>query len=1085
MRRLKSTIERRRSRSRDSVGSNSQSGSVTGSISVPGSPLLKGKTGKGGKPRTPRTVASTAPGGSVSSQGQLSQSYQFDAFGVLSCTTASPKVVHTPVGSRRQLLLRRGSGPVSVDSPGSSPDCSPPVSRQNSMNDSFPGVGNAPQGSLSSRQNSLNNSYSFSEVGNVQQGSESSSLAGSHRSLSSILGPPNDTEEIAALKRQLSDAHGFIKVVLQVDRIDETSCLRAARKVTAMHSELQKLRLDYETACEEKEQLERQGGRQARAIGKGDYVSESYEEHLESTVASMQELLSQRDAEVTKLRKEVVVAKASQNRQNYEEQLRKLQKDLSDAKNEVEDLERERDLNLGEIASLTMLLRNAPSQQAASATADYQDLEEARIRVEKLERERTERISKEKELQRRVSEYKSELAKYKDCDSGLDYVDRVVVLEKRLAEQEANAMKNLASKDSEMEKLKLVIQDQAKQSANWEAAASESSAQVLKMASHIEETQTYLAELETENNQLVEQLDAAEMRIAELDDKHWLRDQKLAGLTTLYRDTERKLKSMESENDVMRTSFSNLDVSMPSLGFPVDTIRPLEDEGLKKKNKNLRRKVQELLNELERSSTNLDAVSKDLEEFKARDFNNREKIQKLEEEKKVIENELFDMELRVQATEKKRTNDSSMSLTLGLEAKEVATNTRILKLEQEKRSLERQLLEFSEKQAVNERKAVHSWDAFSKGTNSSSMVERLEAELLVAKRELEESQLALESERSARTSDVNKLTKCLEESQAKVAALEKRFERYLGPKPLDGGNEDSGQPSETNGHGESVATVQELQIQLAARNEEIRIWEEKHSMQVEQVTGLRDQLTEALTSLEDLEYERNFNDAKVMELTQMNSSLMQSDEEDLHRLLADKAVQCADLATKLTKAEKESADRQKRVEKLEMECAINKAKVAELSAIWDSQALDEKARKAVIMKAMEVAEQLNDALLRIEQLEMENEESSAKAAALGAKLSNSVQMVDDLSEKLEAALVDKIDLENKLKAAGFVIGDPDNKPAIRRPMFSFSGGNYTKPEVGEQMKSWAVSLPQNAPADLSKPITPPRQPPAELLSGQL
>jgi chromosome segregation ATPase len=931
----------------------------------------------------------------------------------------------------------------------------------------------------------MNNSYSFSDVGEMPHGSESSSLAGSHRSLSSILGPPNDTEEMASLKRQLADAQGFIKVVLQVDKIDETSCVRAARQVTEMHSELKKLRLDYKTACDEKEQLERQGDRQARAIGKGDYVSESYEEHLESTVKSMQKLLGQQEAELTKLRKEVAVTKESQNQQNHEEQLRQLRKDLSEAKNEVDELERERDLNLGEIASLTMLLRNAPSQQAASATADYQDLEEARIRVEKLERERADRISKEKELLRRVSEYKFELAKYKDCDSGLDYVDRIVVLEKRLAEQEANAMKNSATNNAEIEKLKLVIQDQTKQSASWEAAASESSAQVLKMASHIEETQTFLAELESENHDLVEQLETAEMRIAELDDKHWLRDQKLAGLTTLYRDTERKLKSMEIENDVMRTSFSNLEVSIPALGFPVDTVRPLEDEGLRKKNKNLRRKVQELLNELERSSMNVAALSKDLEEFVARDFNNRMKIQKLEEEKKLIENTLFEMELRVQATEKKRTNDSSMSLTLGLEAKEVATNTRILKLEQEKRSLERQLLELSEKQAVNERKSIPIWDAFSKGENSSSMVEKIQAELLVAKRELEESHLALESERSARTSDMNKLTKCLEESQAKVAALEKRFERYLGPKPLDSGNEDLGQSSGTNGHGESVATVQELQTQLAAKNEEIRIWEEKHSMQVEQVTGLRDQLTEALTSLEDLEYERNFNNAKVMELTQMNSSLIQSDEEDLHRLLADKAVQCADLATKLTKAEKESADRQERVEKLEMECAINKAKVAELSAIWDSQALDEKARKAVIMKAMEVAEQLNDALLRIEQLEMENEESSAKAAALGAKLSNSVQMVDDLSQKLVAALVDKTDLENKLKAAGVVIGDPDSKPVVRRPMFSFSGGIYTKPEVGEQVKSLAVNLPQSASADLSMQTSPPQQPPAELLSGQL
>ena len=1060
MRRLKTTLERRRSRSRDSSGSNSQNGSV----SRPESPSPKLTS------RTPQAVTSKGPGDSVSSQIQLPPTYHLDAFGVLSCT-ASPKVESTP-RSARQLLQRRTSGPVSVDSPGSSTECSPTVSRENSMN----------------------NSYSFSEVGQARQGSQTSSFAGSQRSLLSVLGSANDSEEVAALKKQLSDAQDVIKVVLGVDELDRNSCLRAAQISAAMHLELKKLRNDYKAARDEQHQLElrlekacsetteRKG--RARAIGKGEYMSETYEEHLESTLASMRELLGQREAELTKLQDQVDAAVASSSQRDHLVQLEQLQQDLKETKNEVVELERERDLNVGEIASLTMQLRTAPRQQAASATADYQDLEEARVRVEKLERERTERISKEKALKRRLGECKSELAKYKDCDSGLDYVDRVFVLERRLFENEAKSMKDLASKDAEIEKLKVVIEEHSIQSTRWETAASESSAQVLKMASHIEETQAYLDELEIENAELVEQLEAAETRIAEYDDKHWVRDQKLAGLTTLYRESERKLKVMESENDVMRTSFSNLDADMSSLGLAVGGVLPLEDEGLKRKNKNLRRKVQDLLNDLERSSLNVGTLSKDLEEFKARELNNRARIKKLEEEKKRIEDELLEMELRVQAAEKKRPNDSS--LTLGLEAKEVATNTRILKLEQDKRSLQRQLLELSEKQASNERPVVHDWNPFDAGTNSPSTEEKLKAELLAAKREIQESILALESEKNARTSDVNKLTKRLEESQANVSALEKRFERYLGPKPLESGKEDPHQSSERNGHGESIATVQGLQTQLAMRNEEIRIWEEKHAMQVDQINGLRDQLTEALTNLEDLEHQRNFNDAKVMELTQMNSSLMHSDEEDLHRLLADKAVQCADLATKLTKAEKESAQRQKCVEKLEMECAINKSKVAELSAIWDSQALDEKARKAVIMKAMEVAEQLNDALHRIEQLEVENEESSAKAAALGAKLSNSVQIMDDLSGKLEAALRDKADLENKLKASDLMFGDPENKPAIRRPMFSFSGGNHTKSEVGvEQRLDGGDSQRQGAFSIITRPITPPRQPPAELLSGQL
>jgi hypothetical protein len=51
---------------------------------------------------------------------------------------------------------------------------------------------------------------------------------------------------------------------------------------------------------------------------------------------------------------------------------------------------------MGEIASLTKQLRNLPAQQAKNANADYQDLEEARARIEKLERERLDEYRKKR-----------------------------------------------------------------------------------------------------------------------------------------------------------------------------------------------------------------------------------------------------------------------------------------------------------------------------------------------------------------------------------------------------------------------------------------------------------------------------------------------------------------------------------------------------------------------------------------------------------------------------------------------------------------------------------------------------------------
>lgn len=1108
---------------------------------------------------------------------------------------------------------------------------------------------------------------------------------GSQLSSSSIIQRRKDDATIKTLKRQLRDAQNVVKVVLGVDEVDKKACIKAAQQVSSMQSEMTKLRDDYKAARDEQEELERRmemingestNGNKGRNMGangfdKNEYFSQSYEEHLESKLAATQELLDEREAELKILREQLATRSEAIDQSQNKKEIEQLRIDLIEARSEVEELERERELNMGEIASLTKQLRNLPGQQAKNANADYQDLEEARARIEKLERERLARLSKEKELLRQLKETKSELGKYadndsnldyvqrvaflekdlaekqsiatelaskeaeikqlrfeidelskhssrweiaasessaqvlkmanqieetqhsvaalerqlkdkqfelgkyKDCDSNLDYVNRVAVLERELSAKETKVLLDRALKDEEIRKLRLEIDELSKHSSSWENAASESSAQVLKMATHIEETrncvanleiqlketksklakykdcdsnldyvqrvadlerelsakeakaiydlavkeeeirqirfesqeqcrlstrwetaanelstqvlkmernieemQKYVTELEIENRDLIDQMEGAETLIAELEDKHWLRDQKLAGLTTMYHESAQKLKMLENENDAMRSSFSNIDDSLQPFNFAMAATesKPLArndevDDELKKKNKELRRKVQRLSNDLEKSAINLGRMAKELDDARTSAENFRAMSLKGEQEKKKLENDLLEMEERISATEKKRVNDASLALGLG--AKEIATNTRILKLQQEKRTLERKLKELSEKQEPNQQSVADKWEPFEsqmKLQESQSIILKLQTELVAAKREIHELCQALKSERAARASDVNKLTKSLEESQAQVAIIEKR---NIGSKPLGNSGNDNRQ-SESNAYTEPL--VHDLQSQLVAKDEDIRRWEEQYTMQVDQVNGLRQQLTETLSKLEDLEYERNFNDAKLMELRLVNTVMMQSDDDELHRILADKAIQCAELETKFARAQKDSAIKTNIIEKLEMECAMNKAKVAELSAIWDSQALDEKARKAVILKAMEVAEQLNDALQRIEQLEIENERSTEKASSLAVKLANSVKMVDDLAEKLTSALSEKAELEKTLKAGGIPVGDVENKSTNLKRLFAFAGSNPVKPEGSERLQPVD---------DIAKPTTTRREPPASLLSGQL
>jgi hypothetical protein len=135
-----------------------------------------------------------------------------------------------------------------VDSPGTSPDSSPSISRHNSLENSF---------SFSDIADTTAMSFSSNFASSPSNNEKRTITPGSQLSSSSVIQRRKDDATIKTLKRQLRDAQNVVKVVLGVDEVDKKACIKAAQQVSSMQSEMTKLRDDYKAARDEQEELER------------------------------------------------------------------------------------------------------------------------------------------------------------------------------------------------------------------------------------------------------------------------------------------------------------------------------------------------------------------------------------------------------------------------------------------------------------------------------------------------------------------------------------------------------------------------------------------------------------------------------------------------------------------------------------------------------------------------------------------------------------------------------------------------------------------------------------------------------------
>ena len=174
--------------------------------------------------------------------------------------------------------------------------------------------------------------------------------------------------------------------------------------------------------------------------------------------------------------------------------------------------------------------------------------------------------------------------------------------------------------------------------------------------------------------------------------------------------------------------------------------------------------------------------------------------------------------------------------------------------------------------------------------------------------------------------------------------------------------------------------------------------EQQHQLLLDQVDELRSRLQLWQTQVEDLELERNFNQAKVYELNQLLSIETKSDaEQALHA----KAMDFAEVSTKLEAVITELTLTKLQKEKLEQECKVNKAKVAELSRLWDNQTNVEKVKEETKLQIGQVMEALQKREEQISKLEVERERYVKKATCLSIELAGLKSIIDELTEKID------------------------------------------------------------------------------------
>lgn len=206
-------------------------------------------------------------------------------------------------------------------------------------------------------------------------------------------------------------------------------------------------------------------------------------------------------------------------------------------------------------------------------------------------------------------------------------------------------------------------------------------------------------------------------------------------------------------------------------------------------------------------------------------------------------------------------------------------------------------------------------------------------------------------------------------------------------------------------------------------------------MIMNEVDELRTHLQHWQTQVEDLELERNFNQAKVEELQQL---LMIETKSEAEQALYVKALVCAELSTKLEAVSADLSRTKAQKERLEQEQEVNKAKVAELSELWVNQpAIDElESKLARTSKLSEARQEL------ITELEEERQSVVKKATDLSDELAAHKSTIDDLSEMLmheedanrekdaiiKAAGIDRDEILAELKVAILTDSDEPRTP---------------------------------------------------------
>ena len=150
-------------------------------------------------------------------------------------------------------------------------------------------------------------------------------------------------------------------------------------------------------------------------------------------------------------------------------------------------------------------------------------------------------------------------------------------------------------------------------------------------------------------------------------------------------------------------------------------------------------------------------------------------------------------------------------------------------------------------------------------------------------------------------------------------------------------------------------------------------------LMIAEADELREQLTRARDRSEQLEQERNYNQAKLSELSSM---IQERDKSEADTQLYNKCIEVADLSAEKEELSQKLRSSTAKVKRLEQEVTLTRGLVEEMNDSWDG--------------AMSADE-------NIARLKNEHERSLAKATELSISLAEAQMKIDYLTEKFNSA----------------------------------------------------------------------------------